>query len=336
MQGNPAIALPAAVGARCARPALHAGSGPAPLPQHKQLALSFALLAALFWGLLPLALQIVVPVLDTYTITWCRFLVAAVFVGLFLVRRSSLPRPWRLARNLRWLLPVAVVGLTLNYTLFVVGVHLTSPATAQVVIQSANLFVLLGGLIVYHERFSRLQWLGAAILIGGLMLFFNRRLPLMFGGARDLGVGVLLLIAGSLTWACYGLAQKRLLREWNSAQLLWLLYIGGALLLTPLAHPSQLRHLNLPQAGALLFCCFNTLIAYGAYAEAMHLGEVTRVSATVAISPLFTSLASVAMAGWLMPLPAAEIPNVWTWLGVAAVVGGSALCALGATSRAAT
>ena len=304
------------------------------LPHRSHLAFLLALLAALFWGLLPLALQIVAPVLDTYTITWCRFLVAAAVVGLYLARRGALPKPWELAPRLARLLPVAILGLTLNYTLFVVGVRLTSPATAQVVIQSANLFVLLGGLVVYRERFSRLQWLGALILIAGLLLFFNRRLPLMFGSARPLGLGVLLLIIGSLTWACYGLAQKRLLREWSSAQLLWVLYVGGALLLTPLAEPSQLRMLSGAQAGALLFCCANTLIAYGAYAEAMQLGEVTRVSATVAISPLFTALASVLAAGWLLPLPSTEIPNAWTWIGVAAVVGGSALCALGATSQA--
>ena len=76
------------------------------------------------------------------------------------------------------------------------------------------------------------------------------------------------------------------------------------------------------------------MIAYEAYAEAMHLGEVTRVSATVAISPLFTSLANVLTAGWLMPLPATEIPNLWSWVGVAAVAGGSVLCALGAASAA--
>jgi drug/metabolite transporter (DMT)-like permease len=308
---------------------------PTALPHRNRLALFLALLAALFWGLLPLALQVVGPALDTYTITWCRFLVAGVVVGLFLARRNGngLPRPWRLEPGLRVLLPIAVVGLTLNYTLFVVGVNLTSPATAQVVIQSANLFVLLGGLMIYHERFSRLQWLGASILIGGLLLFFNRRLPLLFGAAPELRLGVSLLIVGSLSWACYGLAQKRLLREWNSAQLLWLLYVGGALLLTPLAQPSHLRLLHPAQAAALLFCCLNTLIAYGAYAEAMHLGEVTRVSATVAVSPLVTSLASVVAAGWLIPVHGSEIPNLWTWLGVAAVVGGSALCALGAAGQ---
>lgn len=300
------------------------------LPHRHRLALALALLAALFWGLLPLALQIVSPVLDTYTITWCRFLVAGLAVGLFLGRRRQVPNPLRLAPPLRALLPIAVVGLTLNYTLFVVGVRLTSPATAQVVIQSANLFVLLGGLIVYRERFTRLQWVGALVLIAGLALFFNRRLATLFGAGSSLGLGVLLLVIGSLAWACYGLAQKRLLREWNSAQVLWLLYLGGALLLTPLVHPGDLRRLDGREWWALAFCCLNTLIAYGAYAEAVYLGEVTRVSATVAVSPLFTSLATLLAAGWLLPLPASEVPNLLTFIGVGAVVGGSALCALGA------
>ncbi|MDE2220289.1 MAG: DMT family transporter, partial [Gammaproteobacteria bacterium] len=300
------------------------------LPHRSRLAFLLALLAALCWGLLPLALHMVVPVLDTCTITWCRFLVAGVAIGLYLARRGALPRPWRLPPSLLALFPVAVVGITLNYTLFVVGLHLSSPETSQVVGQSASLFLLLGGLVVFRERFSRIQWLGAVLLIGGLALFFNRRLPSLFTGGSSLGLGVLLLLAGSFSWAIYSLAQKRLLREWTSPQLLCLLFTGGALLLTPLAHPERLRLLSGAQAWALAFCCLNTLVAYGAYAEAMHLGEVARVSATVAVSPLFTSAATLLAAGWLIPDLVPEIPNVLTLLGVAAVVGGSALCALGA------
>ena len=312
-------------------PARPSGSWiPTTLPHHSRLAFLLALVAALCWGLLPLALHIVVPVLDTCTITWCRFLVAGIVIGLFLARRGDLPRPWQLARPLRALLAIAVVGLTLNYTLFVVGLHLSSPETSQVVGQSASLFLLLGGLIVYREKFSRLQWLGAALLIAGLVLFFNRRVPLLFAGGSRLGLGVLLLLVGSLTWAIYSLAQKRLLREWTSPQLLWLLFVGGALLLTPLSHPEKLRQLSSTQAWALAFCCLNTLVAYGAYAEAMHLGEVARVSATVAISPVFTSLATYLAAGWLLPDLVAETPNLLTLIGIGGVVCGSALCALGA------
>lgn len=300
------------------------------LPHHSRLAFLLALVAALFWGVLPLALHVVAPVLDTCTITWCRFLVAGIVIGAFLARRGALPRPWELPRPLLVLLPVAVIGLTLNYTLFVVGLHLSSPETAQVVGQSASLFLLLGGLVVYREKFSRLQWLGAALLVAGLALFFNQRLPLLFASGSRLGFGVMVLLTGSLTWAIYSLAQKRLLREWTSPQLLWLLFVGGALVLTPLSHPGDLRLLTQGQAWALAFCCLNTLIAYGAYAEAMHLGEVARVSATVAVSPLFTSLATFLAAGWLLPDLVPEAPNLLTLIGVGGVVGGSALCALGA------
>lgn len=275
----------------------------------------------------------IVPVLDTCTITWCRFLVAGLAIGLFLARRGALPRPWRLTRPLLTLLPVAVVGITLNYTLFVVGLRLSSPETSQVVGQSASLFLLFGGLVVYRERFSRVQWLGAALLIAGLVLFFNRRLPLLFVGGSQLGLGVLVLLVGSLSWAMYSLAQKRLLREWTSPQLLCLLFIGGTVLLTPLTHPEKLRLLSTAQAWALAFCCLNTLVAYGAYAEAMHLGEVARVGATVAVSPLFTSAATLLAAGRLLPDVVPEIPNLLTLVGVVGVVGGSALCALGSAHR---
>jgi drug/metabolite transporter (DMT)-like permease len=38
----------------------------------------------------------------------------------------------------------------------------------------------------------------------------------------------------------------------------------------------------------LVFCGFNTLIAYGAFAEAMVHVEASRVSATIALTPLLT------------------------------------------------
>jgi drug/metabolite transporter (DMT)-like permease len=282
------------------------------------------------WGLLPLAMWLLVPALDAFTITWCRFLVAGVVLGAVLGRSGSLPSPWRMPAPLPLLVLVAIVGITINYTLFVAGVRLTSPAIAQVVTQLASLFLLLGGLVVFGERFGRVQWLGFLVLLAGLGLFFNRRLPLLFLDLGGLGLGVLLLLIGALSWACYGLAQKRLLRALSSAQTLWLLYVGGALLLTPLVHPARLQQLDHAQAWALAFCCCNTLIAYGAYAEAMQLGEVARVSATITVSPLFTLLGGVLAPAWLPAFAVSARPDALTLLGACAVVSGSALCALGA------
>lgn len=296
--------------------------------QHRSLAFALALVTAILWGILPLALRVLLPAMDTFTITWYRFGSSAVVVGAFLVHRAALPSPLRLGTLLRALLVVAVIGLTINYTLFVVGVRLTTPAIAQTVTQLSSIFLLFGGLLIYREKFSRLQWFGLALLLGGLLLFFNRRLPEIFNSHSHLGAGVLVLTVGSLAWACYGLAQKRLLREYTSAQILWLLYVGGFVLLLPLVHPARLLSLDAAQGWALAFCCFNTLIAYGAYARAMSLGEVTRVSATVTTSPLFALLGSALAAAWVPQFAAAESPNLLTIVGACGVVAGSAVCAL--------
>jgi len=42
------------------------------------------------------------------------------------------------------------------------------------------------------------------------------------------------------------------------------------------------------QLWLLVFCCINTLIAYGCFAEAMNLWDASKVSATLALAPLFT------------------------------------------------
>jgi drug/metabolite transporter (DMT)-like permease len=308
---------------------------PAP-PPHWRLALLLALLTAALWGVLPIALRIVMHGMDPITVTWYRFGTAAVLLGLYLAFTGGLPRllhePWAV----RILLLAAALGLTANYVLFVVGVKLTTPATTVTVNQLANVFLLLGGLVLFHERFSKLQWSGLLILLAGQLLFFNHRLPLLFTSDAHTGWGVALVTVGSLCWSGYGLAQKQLLKRLSSAQVLWLLYVAGMLMLWPWAHPSQLATLAAGERGALLFCALNTLIAYGAFAEAMKLWQVTRVTALVATTPLFTLLAALIAGHWLHLASASEPLNALAVSGAIAVVAGSALCALGSRRPAPT
>ena len=296
---------------------------------HWLLALILALLTAALWGVLPIALRIVTGAMDPITVTWYRFGTAAVLLGVYLTLSGGLPRLSGESWATRGLLLAAALGLTANYVLFVVGVQMTTPATTVTVNQLANVFLLLGGLLLFHERFGKLQWCGLLILLAGQLLFFNRRLPLLFTTDSRTGFGVVLVTIGSLCWAGYGLAQKQLLKRLTSAQVLWLFYVGGMLMLWPWAHPSRITALDAPQHVALLFCALNTLIAYGAFAEAMKLWQVTRVTALVATTPLFTLLAALLAASWLRLASAAEPLNALSVAGAIAVVAGSALCALG-------
>jgi drug/metabolite transporter (DMT)-like permease len=198
---------------------------------------------------------------------------------------------------------------------------------AQTVTQLGPMFLLFGGLVVLKEHFSRLQWLGFALLIVGLVLFFNLRLPELMS-ASALGRGVVLLAIGALIWGIYGLAQKRLLQWMTPQQILLLIYLGAGILLLPLAAPRDARHLTSLQYGMLGFCCLNTLAAYGAFAEGLRRWEVSRFSAVLSTSPLFT-VAGMWIVGRFAPsLVAPEHLNVLSVAGTFLVVAGSATCAL--------
>lgn len=96
----------------------------------------------------------------------------------------------------------------------------------------------------------------------------------------------------------------------------------------PWVSPLEALQLSPLQGWLLLACCLNTLVAYGAFAEALAHWEASRVSATLAITPLVT-FASVAVAASLWPDHVhPEQINGLAYGGAVLVVLGSALTAL--------
>lgn len=293
-----------------------------------KLGLTLALISAIFWGLLPIALTIVLNGLDPYTITWYRFTVAALVLAFFLTIARGLPSVVSFNVGTWALLAIAIGGLAGNYILFLLALTHTSPTVAQLLTQFSSIFLLFGGLFIFKESFSRLQWAGLSLLVTGLLLFFNRRLPELRHFFDGLGLGVAIGVLASLVWAAYGLAQKRLLLTLGSQQILLLLYFGAAVVLLPVAKPNAIRQTTALQLGMLAFCSLNTVIAYGAFAEALKHWQVSRVSAVIATTPLFT-LISMWLADRFVPqLVAPERLNSASVCGALLVVAGSAICAL--------
>ncbi len=287
-----------------------------------------ALTTAVLWGMLPIALKVVLTELTTYTITWVRFLAAAIFVTLVLVNQKSLPKFGKVIGKTRWLLLIAVAGLLSNYILYLQGLNLLNAETAQVVIQLAPFLMMLGGIFIFREHMLLWQKIGAAMLVIGLLLFFNDRMFLLLTKISQDTVGVLLVIIASITWATYALAQKQLLMHFSSQQIMWFIYVAGAICFMPFIELSPMAQLTLLQWGLLLFCCLNTIVAYGAFAEALQHWEASKVSAVLAITPLLTILFAN-LVSWLWP--AAPIPqtlNGWSVFGAVLVVVGSAVTAL--------
>ncbi len=296
----------------------------------------------LMWGVLPVALKPLLEQLDAYTITWYRFLISAVVLFAALAFRGSLPQLGALSPSGWVLMVIAVVGLSINYAGYVVGLDLSTPANAQVLIQLAPILLALGGLAIFRERFTRLQWGGFAILLTGLGLFFAgkfRALAQLAGSADSAELSlylksVIALLIAAVTWAVYGLAQKQLLRSFPSQALMLCIYAGCGICLTPLAQPMAALDLDALGWSLLVFCALNTVLGYGALAASLQHLEASRISALLALVPLAT-FSSLWLASGLWPQSVApENIAAIALAGALLVVCGSLVTAVGGENSA--
>lgn len=303
--------------------ALHKPSG------RWQLGLSLSLVTTFFWGILPLALQIVLKTLDAMTLVWFRFLFAALFVAGLLWYRKALPRLRGRGVRSYLLIGVTVIGLLLNYVGFTLGLHWTSPETAQVLIQLSPVMFLAGSVFIFGERLSRMQAVGILILLVGFGLFFHHKFGDMLQLNSRYAAGVGLLLFAGVTWAAYALAQKQLLTEMPSASIMLIIYAGGAMFTSAAIRPETFVGLSALGICLLIFTAANTVIAYGAFAEALQHWEASRVSAVLALTPVITIL-TVQTAHLIWPENVAhESLPALSYLGAGLVVAGSMMTSLG-------
>lgn len=292
------------------------------------LGLGLALLTALLWGILPVKLKQVLQFMDPVTVTWYRLLVSGALLFIWLRAIGRLPSFKPLGHKGKGLVLMAVLGLVGNYVLYLIGLKLLSPGTTQLLIQTGPIMLLVGSIVVFKERFTLGQGIGLVIMLAGFVLFFNQRLAELFTSLGAYTMGVLTVLLASLVWTFYGLSQKQLLTVWDSRQVMMVIYLFCALLITPWAHPLQILQLDPVHLLLLAACCLNTLVAYGAFAEALVHWEASRVSATLALTPLVT-LATVAITAMLWPEHMqAEQVNLLGYGGALLVVVGSAFTAL--------
>ncbi|MGR2768506.1 DMT family transporter [Photobacterium sp. GSS17] len=297
--------------------------------QSPMVGISLALVTAVFWGALPIAMKQAVEVMDPFTIVWYRFMAASLGLGLWLGFRRQLPAVSRVGASVGGLLVLASIGLAGNFVLFNSALEYLSPPVVQVIIQLAPVLLLLSSAWIFKEALGRHQIIGVIGLLAGLLLFFNERLAELFTSLSSYTTGVLLAVAAALIWVVYALAQKSMLKYYTSPQILLMIYLICALMLTPLASPAQLQLMDNRQLGMLVFCCLNTLVGYGAFAEAMARWQASKVSAVITLTPLFTII-FVDLASLIWPdhvAPAAL--NTLGYIGAFVVVGGAMFSAIG-------
>lgn len=293
------------------------------------LGFCLALLATMMWGTLPIAAQQVLVSLDAQTLVWARFWVAG--IGLFLVLGFAKKLPKLTVCNAKHfsLMLLGTLGLSGNFFLVAEGLHYISPTTTQVLWQFSPFLMIFLGVVLFKEPFNLSQKVGFLLLIIGLIAFFNDK----FGELLQLNayaLGLILSTAGSLIWVCYGIAQKLLLKRFNSQQILMIIYLSCGIAFSPFASPTQIGEISTPFVwGCFIYCCLNTLIAYGSYGEALSLWDTSKVSVVTTMIPIFTMLFSI-LGHMIFPETFSRLEMNWiSYMGAIVVVLGAMMAAVG-------
>ncbi|WP_058910832.1 DMT family transporter [Entomohabitans teleogrylli] len=300
------------------------------MKQQAGIGIILALTTAMFWGALPIAMKQVLEVMEPPTIVFYRFLMAGAGLGIILAVRGKLP-PLKMFRKPRWLilLIIATAGLVGNFILFSSSLQYVSPTASQVIGQLSPVGMMVASVIILKEKMRGTQVVGALMLLCGLVMFFNTSLVEIFTRLTDYTWGVIFGVGASMVWVSYGVAQKILLRRLASQQILLLLYTLCTIVLLPLAQPAVIMQLSNWQLACLIFCGLNTLIGYGALAEAMARWQAAQVSALITLTPLFTLLFSDLLSLAWPEYFAMPILNMVGYLGAFVVVAGAMYSAIG-------
>lgn len=300
------------------------------MKQQAGIGILLALTTAICWGALPIAMKQVLTVMEPPTVVFYRFLMASIGLGSILAIRGKLP-PLGLFRKPRWLvlLAIATGGLFGNFLLFSSSLQYLSPTASQVIGQLSPVGMMVASVVVLKEKMRGTQVIGAIMLLCGLVMFFNTSLIEIFTRLTDYTLGVIFGVLAATVWVTYGVAQKVLLRRLASQQILFLLYTLCTLALLPLAQLDKVFQLSQWQLACLVFCGLNTLVGYGALAEAMARWQAAQVSAIITLTPLFTLLFSDLLALAWPDFFAMPILNLVGYFGAFVVVAGAMYSAIG-------
>lgn len=291
------------------------------------IGLPLAVLTSMLWAIVPPVMKGLLTHLDPMTLVWCRQIgCGALMVGYFLFRRDISWAALR-ERNVLVLVGICSIGLTVNNLLLFIGLQYATPSATQVLSQLGPVLVLLGGVFLFKESFTRQQWFGAVVVVSGLVIFFHDHLVDIVSMSHY-GYGMLLLAIAPMFWASYVLAQKRLSGQLGAQQVLMIAYLLCTFVLLPWSTPARVLELDPIPAVLLAMVIGIYLISYMSLGTAMVHWEASRVSAMITLTPLFTlifsHLIAVIFPGYLQP----EDHDLLSWGGALLVVAGSFLAAL--------
>ncbi len=185
-----------------------------------------------------------------------------------------------------------IFGVALNQMMFLVGLNLTSPIDASIIMTLNPAAVIVMAAIIIGERIRALKITGIALgMSGAIMLIVNSGNGQLFS---SLFTGNLLMLINTVSYALYLVLVKPLMRLYNPIVVMRWVFLFGSMIVIPFGFTDLWAtdwH-SIPTAGILgllYIVIFTTIIAYFLNIAAMQRVSPTIVSTYIYTQPLIAS-----------------------------------------------
>lgn len=258
---------------------------------------SALLLATLIYGA---NYTIAKEVLDFNYIQPVAFVVIRAFTGLLLFSlfhqlfiRENVDR-----KDLIALLICGIFGVAINQSFFFLGLKLTKPIHASLIMTFIPMIVLIISFIYLKERVTKSKILGIITgAVGVILLIFQGATGV---GGSNIALGDFLIFINACSYSMYLVLVKRLLTKYHPVTVIKWIFLFGFIAVLPFGIQDLLiidyTTFNSTIWWAIIYVCLcTTFIAYLCNVYALKLVSPTTVSIYIYVQPIFASIIAIAM-----------------------------------------
>ncbi len=183
-----------------------------------------------------------------------------------------------------------------DYGLWSLGIKYTTIGNATLLSNSASIWVSLVAIVLFHERFKPIFWVGLVLTIFGVSAVIRAD----FSQHHTFAYGDVLGLASGFFFAGYFLITQVGRQHLNSITYFWIMNIGCAMTLFMVCLSLNLPILGYSIQTYLIFVVVAILFQFlGYYSIVYALGHLTAsiVSPTMMLQPVFASILAFSLLG---------------------------------------
>jgi len=187
---------------------------------------------------------------------------------------------------------LSLFGVSINQSLFVKGMSLTSPISGAIIMITSPLLVLILGNIILKEKITWLRVSGVVIGLGGAALLILSNT--VQSNKSDDPLGDLFIFINALSWGLFLVLVKPLMQQYHTITVLKWVFLFGSFILIPLGF-SGIQAIDWPALTGhtwfnIMFVVIGvTFIAYLLNIFALKTLSPSVVSAYIYLQPLMAA-----------------------------------------------